>query len=170
MKRWLVRRVLGALRDANGTPLVPASADDAELDRLAARQRWCLSTAGRGRPWPRLLDVDVDGRAVAAVVLPDAHGGVVTETLSGLRGVQSAGNGQRAIAAFEAGGDEAGLTLWSYLLQGHTGAVTSACVTPDGQHVVTASDDGTARVWLLSDGSPVRTLEGHTDGVTSRRA
>ena len=33
--------------------------------------------------------------------------------------------------------------------------------------MVTASDDRTARVWLLSDGSPVRTLEGHTDGVKS---
>ena len=32
------------------------------------------------------------------------------------------------------------------VLPGH---VLSACVTPDGQHVVTASEDNTARVWLL---------------------
>ena len=31
---------------------------------------------------------------------------------------------------------------------------------PAGQHVVPASDDKTARVWLLSDGSLVHTLEG----------
>ena len=31
--------------------------------------------------------------------------------------------------------------------------VFSVCVTPDRQHVVTASLDKTARVWLLSDGS-----------------
>ena len=40
-------------------------------------------------------------------------------------------------------------------------------MTPDGQHVVTASYDKTARVWLLSDGSLVRTLEGHTDSCES---
>ena len=34
-------------------------------------------------------------------------------------------------------------------LEGHTKSVTSVCVTPDGQHVVTASTDKTARVWLL---------------------
>ena len=43
----------------------------------------------------------------------------------------------------------------------------SACVSPDGKHVVTASDDKTARVWLLADGSLVRTLAGHTGGVSS---
>ena len=52
-------------------------------------------------------------------------------------------------------------------LEGHTQPVTSVCVTPDGQHVVTASVDKTARVWLLADGSLVRTLEGHTGGVRS---
>jgi len=52
-------------------------------------------------------------------------------------------------------------------LERHTSAVLSACVTPDGRHVVTASRDDTARVWLLADGSLVRTLEGHTDWVVS---
>ena len=46
-------------------------------------------------------------------------------------------------------------------LEGHAEAVNAVCVTPDGQHVVTASSGITARVWLLSDGSLVRTLE-HT--------
>ena len=52
-------------------------------------------------------------------------------------------------------------------LEGHTGDVNSVCVTPDGLHVVTGSDDQTARVWLLADGSQVRTLKGHTKDVTS---
>ena len=46
MKRWLVRHLFGALRDAKSAPLVAESADDAELDWLAARQGWCLSTVG----------------------------------------------------------------------------------------------------------------------------
>jgi len=45
--------------------------------------------------------------------------------------------------------------------------VCSVCVTPDGRHVVTGSNDKTAHVWLLADGALVRTLEGHTGLVTS---
>ena len=45
--------------------------------------------------------------------------------------------------------------------------MSSVCVTPDGLHVVTGSMDSTARVWLLADGSLVRTLKGHMSGVTS---
>ena len=54
--------------------------------------------------------------------------------------------------------------------EGHAGAVRSVCVTPDGKHVVTASADTTARIWLLSDGSLVRTLQvgrDSSDWVTS---
>ena len=51
--------------------------------------------------------------------------------------------------------------------EGHTNAVYSVCVTPDGKHVVTGSEDSTARIWLLSDGSHVRTLQGHTGNVRS---
>ena len=38
---------------------------------------------------------------------------------------------------------------------------------PDGQTVVTAADDGTARVWDAQSGRPIRTLEGHTDRIWS---
>jgi WD40 repeat protein len=36
------------------------------------------------------------------------------------------------------------------LLSGHQGAVSSAAFSPDGQRMVTASADGTARVWDAS--------------------
>ena len=52
-------------------------------------------------------------------------------------------------------------------LEGHTDGVTSVCVTPDGLHVVTGSNDKTACVWLLANGKRVRTLEGHTHNVCS---
>ncbi len=37
-------------------------------------------------------------------------------------------------------------------LEGHTGSVTSVCMSPDGAHIFTGSHDKTARVWRLRDG------------------
>ncbi|WP_147332876.1 WD40 repeat domain-containing protein, partial [Archangium gephyra] len=36
------------------------------------------------------------------------------------------------------------------VLSGHEGIVRSAVFSPDGQHIITASDDKTARVWPLA--------------------
>jgi hypothetical protein len=41
-------------------------------------------------------------------------------------------------------------------LDGHTNRVFSVCVTADGKHVVSGSDDKTVRVWSLENGSFVR--------------
>jgi predicted NACHT family NTPase len=53
------------------------------------------------------------------------------------------------------------------VLEGHTGLVRSAEFSPDGQCIVTASSDRTARVWNASSGQPLATLQGHTDIVSS---
>ena len=43
------------------------------------------------------------------------------------------------------------------------GWCTRVCVTPDGKHAVTKSDDKTARVWWsLKDGTLQRELTGHS--------
>ncbi|MGE4046209.1 MAG: hypothetical protein AB7F35_15240, partial [Acetobacteraceae bacterium] len=53
-------------------------------------------------------------------------------------------------------------------LLGHGASVFTATFSADGQRVVTASADRTARVWDLSGPRPVATvLEGHTSGVSS---
>lgn len=52
-------------------------------------------------------------------------------------------------------------------LQGHTGDVVSAVFSPDGQRILTASRDRTARVWSASSGQLLATLAGHTDVVWS---
>jgi len=53
-------------------------------------------------------------------------------------------------------------------LAGHTGAVFSAAFSPDGMHVVTASQDKTARVWDLRQKQPsFVALEGHQHWVVS---
>jgi len=47
----------------------------------------------------------------------------------------------------------------------HTGAVTSAQFSPDGQRVVTASWDKTARLWDAANGKPLGEPMKHGDVV-----
>jgi glucose repression regulatory protein TUP1 len=42
--------------------------------------------------------------------------------------------------------------------KGHTRGINAVCVTPDGQRVVTASNDNTAKVWDMSTGACTLTL------------
>ena len=53
-------------------------------------------------------------------------------------------------------------------LRGHTDQIYSAVFTHDGRGLLTASDDGTARVWNLADGSSI-VLRGHDDDVYRAR-
>jgi hypothetical protein len=50
-------------------------------------------------------------------------------------------------------------------LEGHTHYVTGVAVTGDGQRAVSASWDGTLKVWDLEKGRALVTLEGHTSSV-----
>src|SRR5271170_3099226 len=53
-------------------------------------------------------------------------------------------------------------------LAGHRGPIRSASFSPDGTHVITASEDGTARVWDLRGKQPTfLALEGHQKQVNS---
>ena len=51
------------------------------------------------------------------------------------------------------------------VVQGHTGAVYSVAVTPDGARIVTGSNDSTARVWDATTGAELLQLRGHTGAV-----
>jgi WD40 repeat protein len=53
-------------------------------------------------------------------------------------------------------------------LRGHTDALYTAQFTHDGLQLLTASDDGTARVWNVADGSSL-VLRGHDDDVYRAR-
>ncbi|MFM7539511.1 MAG: WD40 repeat domain-containing protein, partial [Planctomycetota bacterium] len=52
-------------------------------------------------------------------------------------------------------------------LKGHTSFVNSAQFSHDGNRIVTASKDKTAKVWDAKTGAELFSLKGHTDYLTS---
>jgi WD40 repeat protein len=50
-------------------------------------------------------------------------------------------------------------------LTGHDGGVNSVAYAPDGSRLVTASDDGTARIWSRSERNEILVLRGHSARV-----
>lgn len=54
-----------------------------------------------------------------------------------------------------------------HTLEGHTDVVQSARYSPDGDTIVTGSNDNTAKIWDARTGKEIATLSGHSDWVTS---
>ncbi len=52
-------------------------------------------------------------------------------------------------------------------LEGHRRALNDGSISPDGSLAVTASDDGTARLWQVNDGRLLHILKGHRGQVVS---
>ncbi|KYG19897.1 hypothetical protein SE92_06140 [Bradyrhizobium sp. AT1] len=52
-------------------------------------------------------------------------------------------------------------------LRSHTGGITDVSFSPEGDYVLSASDDGTARVWLAQPNFTRAILIGHEKGVVS---
>ena len=50
-------------------------------------------------------------------------------------------------------------------LSGHSSYVTCCAFSPDGQSVLSGSEDNTLKIWSASDGSERYTLSGHSDWV-----
>jgi WD40 repeat protein len=51
-------------------------------------------------------------------------------------------------------------------LEGHTAPVASVVFLPDGQRVLTGSQDNTAKLWDAVTGKEILTLKGHAREVT----
>jgi WD40 repeat protein len=56
------------------------------------------------------------------------------------------------------------VSRFAHVLRGHVAGVGAAVFSPDGSLIVTASQDGTARLWR-ADGTPVASFEGHAGAV-----
>ena len=61
LREWALRAILATCRDAEGQSL------DRHVDALADKQVWALSRAQGARPYPRLLELDLGGHAVASI-------------------------------------------------------------------------------------------------------
>lgn len=55
----------------------------------------------------------------------------------------------------------------TFTLDGHQGYISAVAFSPDGKFIVTASADGTARVWSASTGKLITELNGHLLSVSS---
>ena len=53
------------------------------------------------------------------------------------------------------------------LYHGHTSGINCAVYSPDGQRIVSASDDDTLRIWDAYNGECLLTFKGHDDSVNS---
>ncbi len=50
---------------------------------------------------------------------------------------------------------------------GHVGIITSVAYSPDGNYILTSSQDDTARLWDIKTGNTVRIFAAHTDDIWS---
>ncbi len=64
----------------------------------------------------------------------------------------------RVSASAAGGGETSGALEELYTLIGHTGGVYGVVFTPDGSRLVTASEDGAAKVWAAASGQELLTL------------
>lgn len=135
------------------------------------------------------LAVTPDGRSVVSVSTDrtlkvwDLATGIIICTMEGhsdsVNGVALSPDGQWAVSA----SSNHTLKVWELktgqavrTLEGHTRQVNGVAVTPDGKRVISAcgfhapwigtgSPDDTLKVWDLTSGRALMTLEGHSDGV-----
>ena len=170
------QRVISGSRDetlkiwnlANGKELRTLTGHKGEINAVAVSPdgRWMVSVAMTMKVWElssgealHILTEEYTGGIYAATVTPDGRL-VVSASWDGSLKMWD------IPATFVA--DLAGSTLPPHTEHmGRVNAVNAVSVTPDGQQVVSASWNGSLKVWMLTSGKELRTFIGHTDGVNA---
>ena len=120
----------------------------------------CTFTATSSDSWIKITSVVVGGDigTVYYTVAPNwggmAHAGAITV-------------GPRSFPVYQINElvRKAPSSIWTR--SAHSGSVNSLAFSPDGQFVASGSDDHTAKIWRVADGSLLQTLTGFFDRVTS---
>jgi WD40 repeat protein len=102
----------------------------------------------------------------SAVYSPDGQR-ILTASFDGTARVWNADSGQ-LLATLQAHTGRLGFVQQLLaMLPDHSGPVYSAVFSPDGQDILTASRDQTARIWNATNGQLLATLQGHAGPVYS---
>lgn len=168
------------------------SAKENLLQTPPARRGWEWG-ALMARVAPEILDLYVDGvNCRKAVMSPDgawivsiADDGAarVWDGRTGLPAARCRGHELRLLdvaflpggRGFVVAGDDVEASAWDFQgrplfrLKGHGGPINRVDVDERSNRILTASDDGTARLWSAADGAPLATLAGHSDWVNEAR-
>jgi WD40 repeat protein/DNA-binding winged helix-turn-helix (wHTH) protein len=177
-EEWLARTpgALPLLRDFVGAGI--AARDEAERQELAAQKREVLrqkAAAGRLRWFVFALAALLLAAAGAALYTYRIHLMERSRTLAWhAEQMRDHDHGQAldfALRSWRIGRtEEARLAITKTFPQlvaalNHDDVVEKVAFSPDGQQILTASDDQTARLWSRVDGHLVATLKGHTGKV-----
>jgi WD40 repeat protein len=149
----ITRQKTVAIRSAgfshDGTLISVVSDDGQKLELYDARRFDRLKALKQEVPLEKIIAFSPDGRRVVTKFFTEDES-LTPDSVFLTPEVRSA---------------ETGTLL--HTLEGHTDKVTSAAFSPDGALIVTASADGTARVWDSSSGRQLSSLEGHKGEVVS---
>ena len=125
-----------------------------------------------GRVFPLTVDLDPSGRSAASTWTDGSTH--VTDQNGNVIGSFEGGDGSSGGSVFSPDGSQLALPAGRDArigdaatgelvgrLHGHDRPVTDIAYAPDGDHVATASSDGTARIWNLQSGRTTAVLRGH---------
>jgi len=161
------------LRAAEIDRAAHAARADAEAEKAAAETKRAEAEAARAREEIKRRRTSL-ALAASVLLLARSEQLVYASKLMLAQNDFDAGNG--GLAQFYLDECQSSLRGWEYrylrtrtqskqTLVGHTDEVRSAAFSPDGKRVVTASLDGTAKVWDTETGQEVLTLRAQTQYV-----
>ena len=149
------------------------NAQEADRQRVVAEQNAVEADRQRGVAETRLAQTEIaNSRRLAnlseeATNAGDAELGILTA----LEAMPHAVAGTQAVADTPEAEEALADAIFKYhqatLLHGHGMGVRVADFSLDGQRILTASRDGTARIWDAETGKDLVALEGHEDAIWS---
>jgi WD40 repeat protein len=133
-----------------------------------------LDGVGMQRSVPFSYLIDRSAKVANARFSPDGYSIATTRgpnaVIYNIEALRTFVDSQRSEFIYEKAGAPASLRPLDpqgVTLSGHTADINSVAFSPDGRFLVTASADGTARVWDAATGASLGELRGHNGNVNS---